>query len=74
MNNKVYVVIKLKDQNNNSVEYKYRPFEINEIYDKMMEITNGNHEVSSEVESWCDLATIGEIRELPNFEVEITEL
>ena len=52
-------------------DWHYKPNNHYAIYDKMMEITNGDHEISSEAASWCELATVGEIYEFREGEIEI---
>ena len=44
------------------------------IYDKMMELTDGDHEISCDAASWCELATVGEIYEFREGEIEIVEI
>ena len=44
------------------------------IYDKMMEITDGDHEISSDAASWCELASVGEIYEFREGEIEIQDI
>ena len=43
------------------------------IYDTMMELTDGDHEISSNAASWCELAASGEIYEFREGEIEIGE-
>ena len=44
------------------------------IYSQMMIITDGDHEISANAASWCELATIGEIYEFREGEIEIMEI
>lgn len=44
------------------------------IYNKMMEITDGDHEISSDAASWCELACVGEIYEFREGYIEIEEV
>ena len=43
------------------------------IYDLLMELTGNDHEISADAASWCELATIGEIYEFREGEIEIIE-
>ena len=51
----------------------YKPSEFDRIYDKIMRMTDGDHEVASDAASWCELATIGEIYEFREGTIEIRE-
>lgn len=44
------------------------------IYDKMMEVTDGDHEIASDAASWCELASVGEIYEFREGEIEIQDI
>ena len=52
-------------------DWLFKPNNHYEIYEQMMELTNNNHEISTEAASWCKLATIGEIYEFREGEIEI---
>lgn len=41
------------------------------IYERMMDITDGDHEISCDAASWCEIASIGEIYEFREGEIEI---
>lgn len=43
------------------------------IYSQMMMLTDGDHEISSDAASWCELATVGEIYEFREGEIEIMD-
>jgi len=43
------------------------------IYNKIMRMTDGDHEIASDAASWCELATIGEIYEFREGRIEIKE-
>ena len=43
------------------------------IYELMMDITDGDHEISSDAASWCELASVGEVYEFREGEIEIME-
>lgn len=43
------------------------------IYDCMMKLTGGDHEISSDAASWCELACVGEIYEFREGTIEIIE-
>lgn len=44
------------------------------IYNKMMRLTDGDHEVAADAASWCELATIGEIYEFREGTIEIRDV
>lgn len=44
------------------------------IYEKMMEITDKDHEISCDAASWCELATVGEIYEFREGQIEIVDM
>lgn len=44
------------------------------IYNKIMRITDGDHEIASDAASWCELATIGEIYEFREGTIEIKKI
>ena len=50
-----------------------KPTDFNMIYNKIMRMTEGNHEIASDAASWCELATIGEIYEFREGRIEIKE-
>ena len=47
--------------------HRYRTNAHLDIYEEIMKLTDDNHEISSEVASWCELATIGEEREFDGY-------
>lgn len=56
-------------------DWCYRPLSDNDkIYDKMMELTDGDHEISAGTASWCELATEGEIYEFREGEIEMMDI
>ena len=72
MNNEIYARIKRYEQN--GVEFEdwfYKPSDHHDIYEKIMEITGNDHEVSDDVSNWCKTACIGAIYEFREGEVEI---
>lgn len=73
MNPGIYAVVKITE-NNKSVAWYCKSDDHYSIYDKMMKLTNNNHELSSGAASWCELATVGEIYEFENGEIEIQEI
>ena len=73
MNPGIYAVVKITE-NNKSVAWYCKSDDYYSIYDKMMKLTNNNHELSSDAASWCELATVGEIYEFENGEIEIQEI
>lgn len=40
----------------------------------MMLLTDNDHEISADAASWCELATVGEIYEFREGEIEIMEI
>ena len=50
-----------------------KPSDFDMIYNKMMRLTDGDHEVASDAASWCELATVGEIYEFREGVIEIKE-
>lgn len=44
-----------------------------DIYEKIMFITENNHEISEDAASWCELAYIGATYEHEQFTIEIIE-
>lgn len=75
MNNGVYAVVKRYEQNGiDFADWCYKPNDHYAIYDKMMELTDNDHEISSDGASWCELATVGEIYEFREGEIEIMDI
>ena len=64
----IYASIILKD---GGYPIKFKPLDHDNIYNAMMKITDGDHEISSDAASWCELATIGEKYEFREGEIEI---
>ena len=70
----IYAVVTRYEQDGKEFSgWYYKPGEHYDIYNKMMELTNNDHEISSDAASWCELATIGEIYEFREGEIEIME-
>lgn len=57
----------------NGIEYREAPLDFYHIYKVMMKLTNGDHEISQDAASWCELAHIGEIYEFREGTIEIIE-
>ncbi len=75
MNNGIYAVVKRYEQDGKDFEdWEYKPGDHYGIYDKMMQLTDNDHEVSADAASWCELATVGEIYEFREGEIEIMEV
>lgn len=55
-------------------DWEYRTNDHYGIYDKMMELTADDHQISSDAASWCELAGVGEIYEFDVGEIEIMEI
>lgn len=74
-NNGIYAVVKRYEQNGKEYkDWEFKPNDHYAIYDKMMELTGNDHEISADAASWCELATIGEIYEFREGEIEIQEI
>ena len=69
MQDGIYAVVKQY-----ATSWYYRPNDFDKIYDKMMEVTDGDHEISSDAASWCELATEGEIYTFREGEIEIMDM
>ena len=75
MNSGIYAVVKRYEQNGKGfADWKYKPNDHYEIYGRMMSLTDNDHEISADAASWCELATVGEIYEFREGEIEIMEI
>lgn len=54
-----------------SAEYTYSANDYYSIYERMMIITDNDHEISSDSASWCELAGIGETYDFREGYIEI---
>ena len=71
----IYAVVKRYEQNGIEFDdWTYRPSDHDGIYERMMELTDGDHEISSEAASWAELATEGEIYEFREGEIEMMDI
>ena len=71
----IYAVIKRYEQGEiEFMDWYCKPNNQLEIYEKIMEITNGNHALAANISSWAELATEGEIYEFEEGEVEILDI
>lgn len=68
----VYAVVRKYEPGDN--EFIYMPNDHDAIYRMMMVLTDGDHEISADAASWCELATVGEIYEFREGEIEIMEI
>lgn len=66
---KIYAVI-----TGQGASWYYKPSDHYEIYVKLMELSNDNHELSADAASWCELAVIGETYETDDWEITIQEV
>lgn len=41
------------------------------VYNKIMRMTDGDHEIASDAASWCELATVGEVYDFREGSIEI---
>lgn len=72
MKDGIYAVIKRYAQNGKDfADWFYRPSNHSDIYDKMMDITENDHEIAADGASWCELASVGETYEFREGEIEI---
>ena len=67
-------MIYAKIKTNKGVRILLKPSNHDGIYEAMMEITGNDHEISADAASWCELATIGEIYEFREGEIEIVDI
>lgn len=75
MNNKIYAVVKSYKPNGKECEvWEYKPDDHYEIYNRMMLLTDNDHEISADAASWCELATVGETYGFRGGEIEIQEI
>jgi len=61
----------IKQYGENPAIWIYKTNEYDKIYNKMMQITGNDHEISEDAASWCELACNGEIYEFREGEIEI---
>lgn len=83
MNNGIYAVVRRYATSEGTPEnhynddgyadWHYKHSDHYAIYDKVMEITDGDHEIASDAASWCELACVGEIYEFREGEIEIED-
>lgn len=65
---KIYYVIRPKF----STIHRYvNEGDFDTVYNRIMTITNGNHDKAANAQGWCELASVGEIFEDDEFEIEI---
>ena len=68
----VYAVIRRLRCGGNEIElscWSYKSSDYDAIYERMMKLTDGDHEISSDAASWCELATVGERYEFRESEI-----
>lgn len=71
----LFAVVKRYERNGvDFADWEYKPNDHYAIYDKMMELTGNDHEISDDAACWCELAAEGEIYEFAEGEVEITDI
>ena len=54
--------------------WQYKPTNHIKIYDRMMKITDGDHEISDDAASWCETACIGDVYEFREGIIKIEEV
>lgn len=75
MSNGIYAVVKRYEQKGKEFkDWEYKPDDHYGIYDRMMLLTDNDHEISADAASWCELATVGEIYEFREGEIEIVDI
>lgn len=80
MSNSIYAMIKQyeKEENGNVItEYQdwfFRPNDFNAIYKKILMLSNGSEETAIDAADWCALASVGDIYDTDNGEIEIVEI
>ena len=52
----------------------YKPTDFDMIYNKVMRMTDGDHEIAENAAAWCELATVGEIYEFREGTIEIKKV
>lgn len=76
----IYAVVKRYEKEENGeiiiefADWCYKHNDHYAIYEKIMELSNEDHELSSNAASWCELATIGEVFETDDWEIEIQDI
>ena len=55
-------------------DWHFKPSNHDRIYEKVMELTGGDVEISIDAASWCELATEGEIYEFREGEIEMMDI
>ncbi len=60
----VEIVISKSHNYWNGDGYSYRPSDYEKIYETALEITK-DHEIATDIASWCELASVGEKYEIP---------
>ena len=71
----IYALVKRYETNEKEfMDWNYKPNDHEAIYERMMKITDNDHEISADAASWCELATVGEIYEFREGEIEMMEI
>lgn len=74
MYGEIYAVIRKYADDDTFDDWVYRPNDDDSIYNKMMELTDGDMELVIDACAWCELACVGEIYEFREGEIEIMEI
>ena len=56
------------------MDWHFRQNNHEAIYNKMMSLTDGDHEISSDAASWCELACEGDCYDFREGEIEIEDI
>ena len=68
----IYAVVKKYGEDYR--EWVFKPDQYDDIADIVMMLTDADVEISNDAASWCELATVGEIYEFREGEIEIMEI
>lgn len=71
--NGIHAVVRPYTERDVCVCFHYKCDDHYGIYYKMMELTDNDHEISCDAASWCELASVGEIYEFREGNIEIVE-
>ena len=72
-NDGIYAYVKryARDDDDYFADWHYKKFDTKSIYEKVMEITENNYEISNDAARWCKDADKGDIYEFREGEIEI---
>lgn len=79
-NDGIYAVVKRYEKEEDGVvivefdDWYYKPDHYDKIYNKIMELSDNDHELAEDAASWCLTAPVEAIYETDNWEIEIQEI